>query len=105
MPQPGDSRLGIAASAYRLDMSEEMAKVIKLFREAPQETEMERIHGLWEVVFLRHGLTLTDPDAAEALRAAIAAMDHLLDGAFATEAISEEQRDTLRRDPRWPVGS
>lgn len=73
-----------------------MAKVIKLFREVPQETETERIHGLWERAFLRCGQTLTDPVAAESLRAAIAFMDILLDGACATKVIDEEQRDTLR---------
>ena len=84
-------------------MSDEMAKVIQLFKTAPQVPEEDfqltpeqKIHALWEHVFAKHGQSLTDPAAAQSLRASIAMMDILLDGAFATGMINEGQRDDLR---------
>jgi hypothetical protein len=77
-------------------MSDEMANVIKLFKDDPQTAARQKLHSLWEDMFARHGQTLTDPVAADSLRAAIAMMDGLLDGACATEVINEDQRDTLR---------
>lgn len=83
-----------------------MAKVIKLFPEAPQAahpqggelqlTQMQKLHSLWEGMFAKYGQSLTDPVAADSLRAAIAMMDVLLDGACATGMIDEKQRDELR---------
>ena len=88
---------------YRLGMSDEMAKVIQLFNAAPQApeedvqpTQMQVLHVLWEDMFAKHGQSLTDPRAAQSLRAAIAMMDGLLDGANATWMIDDQQRDDLR---------
>lgn len=87
-------------------MSDELAKVIKLFREDPQAaqaeeaelqlTQMQKVYSLWEAMFVKHGQTLTDPAAADSLRAAIAMMGVILDGACATGMINEAQRDDLR---------
>lgn len=84
-------------------MSDEMAKVIQLFKGAsqvPEEdlqlTAEQKLHALWEDAFAKHGQSLTDPEAAQSLRAAIAMMDALLDGACATGMITEQQRDDLR---------
>lgn len=77
-------------------MSDEMAKVIRLFKKDPQLTQAQKLHGLWEGMFAKYGQSLTDPVAADSLRAAIAMMDDLLDGACATDLINEGQRDELR---------
>lgn len=77
-------------------MSDEIAKVIQLFQEDPQAARRQEMHIDWEAMFLRYGRTLTDPVAADSLRAAITMMDLLLDGACATELINEDQRDQLR---------
>lgn len=87
-------------------MSDEMAKVIQLFKEDPKAapgegaqpelTQMQKVYSLWEAMFVKHGQTLTDPAAADSLRAAIAMMGVILDGACATGMINEEQRDDLR---------
>lgn len=80
-----------------------MAKVIQLFKESSQVPEddlqltaRQKFHALWEGMFAKHGQTLTDPVAAQSLRAAIAMMDALLDGACAMDLINEEQRDMLQ---------
>lgn len=73
-----------------------MAKVIKLFGEDPQLTKAQQLHSLWEGMFAKYGQSLTDPVAADSLRAAITMMDALLDGACATDLINAEQRDELR---------
>ncbi|MFD9603338.1 hypothetical protein [Streptomyces sp. NPDC059970] len=77
-------------------MSDEIAKVIQLFQEDPQAARKQEMHIGWEAMFLHYGQTLTDPVAAESLRAAIAMMDLLLDGSCATDLISEDQRNQLR---------
>ena len=80
-----------------------MAKVIQLFKEASQVPEddlqltaRQKFHAVWEHMFAKHGQTLADPVAAQSLRAAIAMMDLLLDGAVAKDLINEQQRDDLR---------
>lgn len=73
-----------------------MANVSKLFKEDPQPTQVQQLHGLWEGMFAKYGQSLTDPVAADSLRAAIAMMDALLDGACATGLINEDQRNELR---------
>ena len=73
-----------------------MAEVIQLFKGSTELTKMQRFHALWEDVFAKYGQSLTDPDTAQSLRAAIAMMDILLDGACATGMLNEEQRDDLR---------
>lgn len=77
-------------------MSDEMAKVIQLFREDPQLAAQEKLISVWERAFARFGQSLTDPVAADSLRAAVGVMSVLLDGACATGLINEEQRDRLR---------
>lgn len=84
-------------------MSDEMAEVIQLFKEASkvpeddlQLTAQQKLHALWEGAFARHGQSLTDPVAAQSRRAAIAMMDGLLEAAVATDLIDEKQRDELR---------
>ncbi|MER6492744.1 hypothetical protein [Streptomyces griseorubiginosus] len=77
-------------------MSDDMANVIKLFQEDPQDTVRRRMHLAWESAFHPYGLTLMDATCADSLRAAISVVDGLLDGACALEMITPEQRDTLR---------
>lgn len=73
-----------------------MANVIQLFKEDPQQAAQERLISIWEATFARFGQSLTDSVAADSLRATIALISTLLDGACATGMINEEQRDDLK---------
>lgn len=73
-----------------------MAKVIQLFKEDPQLAAQEKLISIWEVAFAQFGQSLTDPVAADSLRATVGLISMLLDGACTNELITEEQRDVLK---------
>lgn len=60
-----------------------------------EPTPEEKLAASVERLYLKHGMTLTDPDTAEAFQVAMDAMQILLKGSHAHKVIDEGQSDEL----------